>query len=69
MWQNRRKERRLNDIEVNQVEMVMLDNLVCEDHPYRRLKTLLDFDRIQRSVKVKESEFGANGYGKKRLVM
>jgi hypothetical protein len=37
---------------VNQVEMVMLDNLVREDHPYRRLKSLLDFDRIQRSVKI-----------------
>jgi IS5 family transposase len=54
---------------VNQVEMVMLDNLVSEDHPYRRLKTLLDFDRMQRSVKIEESDLGANGYGKKRLVM
>lgn len=54
---------------VNQVEMVMLDNLVREDHPYRRLKSLLDFERIQRSVKIEESELGANGYGKKRLIM
>lgn len=54
---------------VNQVEMVMLDNLVRKDHPYRRLKSLLDFDRMQRSVKVEKSELGANGYGKQRLVM
>ena len=54
---------------VNQVEMVMLDSLVRKDHPYRKLKSLLDFDKIQSSVKVKESELGTNGYGKRRLVM
>ena len=48
--------------------MVMLDSLVRKDHPYRKLKSLLDFDRVQRSVKVEESGLGANGYGKKRLV-
>lgn len=29
---------------VDQVEMVILDELVRKDHPYRKLKSLLDFD-------------------------
>lgn len=37
---------------VNQVEKVALNDLVRKDHPYRRLKTVLDFDKIQHSVKV-----------------
>lgn len=53
----------------NQVEMVMLDELVRKNHPYRRLKELLDFEKIQSSVKIEETNIGAVGYGKKRLVM
>ena len=54
---------------IDQVEMVSLDELVSKTHIYRKLKELLDFERIVKSVQFKESEFGAVGFGKKRLVM
>jgi len=54
---------------VNQIEMVSLDQLVPEKHTYRRLKKLLDFDRITKSVKVKTCAIGATGFGRARLIM
>jgi len=51
-----------------QIEMVSLEQLVPKEHAYRRLKKLLDFNQIIKSVKVKEYDLGADGYGKKRLV-
>jgi IS5 family transposase len=53
----------------DQIEMVSVEQLVPEKHTYRKLKRLLDFNYIARSVKIKESELGANGFGKMRLVM
>lgn len=53
----------------DQVEMVSVERLVPEKHPYRKMKKLLDFKRITKSVKVKEYELGANGYGKIRLIL
>jgi len=52
-----------------QVEMVSIEQLVPEKHTYRRLKKLLDFVRITKSVKVESKKLGAIGYGKIRLVM
>ncbi len=52
-----------------QVEMVSVGQLVSEKHPYRRLKEILDFDRIVKAVKVPVSEVGAVGFGRSRLVM
>ena len=52
-----------------QIEMVSVEQLVPEQHTYRKLKKLLDFDRITKSVKVKKSELGATGFGKLRLVL
>jgi IS5 family transposase len=52
-----------------QMEMVSVEQLVPETHTYRKLKKLLDFDRIAKSVKVKTSELGATGFGKIRLIM
>jgi IS5 family transposase len=52
-----------------QVEMVSVEQMMPRDHTYRRLKELLDFERITRSVKIQEHELGAEGYGKLRLVM
>jgi IS5 family transposase len=54
---------------IEQVEMVSVEQLVPRNHTYRRLKKLLDFDRIVRLVKVKTSDLGAIGFGKLRLVM
>lgn len=53
----------------NQLEMVVMEELIPQDHPYRRLKSLIDFEKIQESVEIIEAETGAIGFGKKRLVM
>ncbi len=52
-----------------QIEMVSVEQLVPEKHTYRKLKSLLDFKRITKSVKIKEHETGATGFGKMRLVL
>ena len=54
---------------IGQMEMVSVEQLVPQKHTYRKLKKLLDFERIRRSVKVKTHEVGAIGFGKIRLVM
>ena len=40
----------------NQIEMVSIDGLVPATHPYKKLKGLMDFDRIVKSVKVDISD-------------
>ena len=50
-----------------QMEMVSVEQLVPEKHTYRKLKKLLDFERIIKSVKVETSDIGATGFGKQRL--
>lgn len=52
-----------------QMEMVSLEQLVPEKHTYRRLKSLLQFPSIVRAVKVPESEVGAIGFGRIRLIL
>ena len=52
-----------------QIEMVSVDQLVPEKHTYRKLKKVLDFEKITRAVKIKEAKQGANGFGKGRLIM
>jgi IS5 family transposase len=59
----------VNPVNIYQSEIASVDQLVPQNHTYRRLKELLDFKRIAKSVKVKENETGAIGYGKTRLVM
>ena len=54
---------------IDQMEMVSVDQLVPEKHTYRKLKKLLDFERIAKSVSIKKSETGAIGFGKIRLIM
>jgi len=49
--------------------MVSIEQLVPETHTYRKLKKLLDFNRLTKSVRMQESELGATGYGKPRLLM
>ena len=56
-------------MKIEQVEMVSVDQLVPQNHTYRKLKKLLDFHKIAKAVQIKESEVGANGFGKLRLVM
>lgn len=54
---------------IEQVEMVSVDQLVPQTHTYRKLKELLDFNKISQSAQIKVSEIGANGFGKLRLIM
>ena len=54
---------------IEQMEMVSVELLVAEQHPYRKLKGLFDFGHITRSAKVKKSEAGAIGFGRQRLTM
>ena len=52
-----------------QVEMVSIEQLVNGKHAYRRLKNLLDFDRITKAAKVRVSAIGAIGYGRTCLIL
>jgi len=52
-----------------QLEMVSVECLVPEKHPYRKLKESLDFKRLTKSVEIEESEVGATGYTIARLIM
>ena len=52
-----------------QLEMVSVEQLMPKDHTYRKLKQLLAFPSIVRSVKVHEHEVGATGFGKLRLIL
>ncbi|MDR2359850.1 MAG: hypothetical protein LBD85_01025 [Oscillospiraceae bacterium] len=40
-----------------------------ETHNYRKLKELLKFTSIVRAAKVTDSDLGANGFGRERLVL
>ena len=52
-----------------QIEMVSVEQLVPEKHTYRKLKSLLDFERITNTAKVKIHEVGAVGFGRNRLIL
>jgi IS5 family transposase len=54
---------------IDQIEMVSVEQLVPKKHTYRKLKNLLEFDRITKSEKVKICDLGAIGFGKPRLVL
>jgi IS5 family transposase len=56
-------------VESSQVEMVSVEQLVPEKHTYRKLKSLLDFERIAKAVKKSVSEIGAIGFGRIRLII
>jgi IS5 family transposase len=57
------------EMKSEQIEMVSVEQLVSKKHTYRKLKKLLDFERITKTVKIKTSKLGAIGFGKQRLVM
>jgi hypothetical protein len=42
-----------------QMEFVSLEQLVPQNHTYRKLKELLDFSRIIHAARIKESSVGA----------
>lgn len=54
---------------MNQMQMISLDDLVPQSHPYRKLKKLINFERIMKKLKLKSADTGANGYGKERLTL
>jgi IS5 family transposase len=51
-----------------QMEMVSVEQLVPANHTYRRLKKMINFERIVKSVRVQASDLGAIGFGKERLI-
>lgn len=53
---------------IEQLELVSVEQMIPGQHTYRRLKTLLDFERIAKSVKLPKSDTGAIGYGRERLI-
>ena len=53
----------------NQLETLCLDDLVPANHPYRRLRKALDFEKIVKSARVKIAQTGAIGFGRTRLIM
>jgi IS5 family transposase len=54
---------------MKQVEMVSIEDLVSDKHPYRAFKKLIDFDKTAQSVEMEEYDVGADGYGKVRLIL
>jgi IS5 family transposase len=56
-------------MKTDQIEMVSVEQLVAEKHTYRKLKKLLDFNKITKAVKIKVYDLGAEGFGKLRLIM
>lgn len=49
--------------------MVNIEQLVEEKHTYRKLKELIDFDKLTKSINIENKELGATGYTIIRLVM
>ena len=56
-------------MKTEQIEMVSVEKLVPKKHMYRRLKEVLDFTLIIKSVKVETKKIGAAGFGKMRLIL
>lgn len=56
-------------MKTTQIEMVSVDSLVTKEHPYRKLKELINFNKLVKSVKFEEKELGATGYTIRRLIM
>jgi IS5 family transposase len=52
-----------------QTEIVSLEDLVGEKHPYREFMKLLNFDKIIGDVSFGEHGTGADGFGKERLTL
>ena len=52
-----------------QTEIVNINDLVSQNHAYRKLKGIIDFDRILKAIKIPKNEVGAIGYGLDRLTM
>ena len=52
-----------------QDELVNLDMLVPQNHTYRKLKSLIDFDKLVKVAAVPQNPLGATGYTAARLVM
>ena len=53
----------------NQVEMVSLEDLVPQDHTYRKFHSLINFEHLTVGLRKKTSDLGADGYGATRLFM
>lgn len=59
----------MRKMNTEQMEMVSIEQLVAEKHTLRKLKKLLDFDKIVKSVKVQAHEVGGIGFVEMRLIL
>jgi len=53
----------------NQMEIISVDQLVPKNHAYRKMREIIDFEKIVSAVGLKDSEKGATGFTVFRLVM
>ena len=54
---------------MNQMEIVTIDQLVPKNHAYRKMRELVDFEKISAAVNVKINEKGAKGFTPFRLIL
>jgi hypothetical protein len=52
-----------------QMQIVSVEQIMPETHNYRKRKELLKFTSIVRTAKATDSDLGANGFGRERLVL
>jgi len=53
----------------SQYEMINIEDLVPQNHTYRKLKSLINFKWMVNAAKIEQSQVGAIGYTAERLVM
>jgi IS5 family transposase len=58
-----------SNMRIQQVEMINMNQLVSEQHPYRTLKKLIDLAKLEKSVELKQGNVGPIGYGMDRLLL
>jgi IS5 family transposase len=56
------------DIKTSQIEMVSVEDLVSENHPYRKLKSGFNFEKLCKFIQINESNLGATGFTTERLI-
>jgi hypothetical protein len=60
---------RSKTMNTTQAEMIIAEDLVPENHTYRKLKKLIDFSKLIKAAKLTPKAAGAIGYRLERLVM
>jgi xanthine dehydrogenase molybdopterin-binding subunit B len=64
-----KEKREAITMRAGQMQMVSVEQIMPENHNYRRLKKLLNFTSIVREAKVRDTQLGAFGFGRERLIL